>query len=230
MLSAKINVGIRNDHGCALYVAARHRQYRADRQSFAWFGWAQEMGTDSFMKKIGMALVCALGAMTMSVTAGPALAQSNQVRPQLDDRLTLAELAGTWVEPETLSDDNGINIFGTENIVEIKPDGSFADGLDMTFKFANIPEYDGTYRISTSGRVIIAGDNITWATETAEVLPIFPSNVSDEKRAMMEEFAELFSEGMTGSETYPIVSYDGNEMVMNAGPDSQFDEYSMVRR
>lgn len=187
------------------------------------------------MKKLGLTFAgafgaCALGAMTVGVSAVPALAQASAEQSQVASRLTVADLAGTWVEPETLSDDEGMKIVGTENIVEIRSDGSFTDALDLSFEFADVPEYNGTYRLTSAGRITIADDNITWATESAKVVPQFPANVTEARRAEMQEFADQLVEGMIGSETYPIISYDGREMVMNAGAYSAFEEYSMVRR
>lgn len=185
------------------------------------------------MNRLGVLLVCALGAMTAGI---PALAQAQGAAAILAQaatpvaRITVAELAGTWVEPVTESDADGIRVFGTENIVDITRDGRFRDSLELTFTFVDVPQYDGTYKVKTSGRVTIAAGQMTWATETAEVVPVFPVGASEAKRAAMREFADSVATGMVAAETYPIVAYDGNELVMNAGSDSLFEEYSMVRR
>ena len=61
-------------------------------------------------------------------------------------------------------------------------------------------------------------------------MPVFPDDASAVKRDAMTYLGKELSQGMRETETYPIVSYDGNQLVMDAGSYDKFVEYVMTRR
>lgn len=182
------------------------------------------------------AALCAFGVAALAVqpigTGGEARAQdagAAQSLPAIAD-LTIADIAGSWVEPVTEAELPGFKIYGSPNMVEIGRDGKFSDAVDLTLTFDDDPASSGTYRLTSQGVVMVAAGKITWKVESSQSRPVFPANVSDEKRAAMLKFAEEMEADMTDTETYPIVSYDGSELIMNAGSGSVFEEYTMSRR
>ena len=177
-------------------------------------------------------LAVAFGLATMAIQplAAQAPAMQDAQAAVTKEGLTVAALAGSWVEPVTEADLGEIQIYGSENMVEIAADGSFSDAVDLRFNFVSDPEISGTYRLTSEGTITIANDTITWAVGSSKATPIIPAGASDEKRAAMQEFAVQIEQEMTNTETYPIVSYDGREMVMNAGGEGLFEEYVMTRR
>lgn len=183
-----------------------------------------------FFGAVALASGFAVCGLAPTVLLAGASAQSTGNVPASVARLTVRELAGTWVEPVTVSDDGDVITRGSENIVEITSDGRFNDALEIQFTFRSIPDFDGLYRFTSEGRIFIASGKITWAVEGAEVVPVFPSNASAEKRAAMNYLAAELGKGMLEAETYPMLSYDGNQLVMNAGGADDIDEYVMTRR
>lgn len=159
-----------------------------------------------------------------------AAAQTAPEAPVSAAKLTVSELAGTWIEPFTERDDGEVITQGSENVVEITPDGRFNDRLDVTFQFRSTSIFDGLYRFSSEGRVEIEGGKISWIVERSKIDPVIPEDASDFKREAMRRFAKEVATGMEATETYPIVSYDGTELVMNAGAYDEGQHYTMTRR
>jgi len=191
------------------------------------------------MMKSFISTLCCLGLATGAFVAGPAIAGEPLALPATaaatsaataTGSVTVRELAGTWIEPVTNSGDSELEVSGSETVVEIASDGTFSDESSITFRFRDYPAFNGTYSTTGRGRVSITNGAITWVTESAQAAPVFPANVSDEKRDAMREFADRLAKGMIGTETYPIVSYDGRELVMDAGDGGSFDQYVMTRR
>ncbi len=184
------------------------------------------------MVKPVFSILCGLGLATGTFVAGPAMAGEPvaMLASASATTVTVRDLAGTWVEPVTNSNDGEMEVVGSATVVDIAPDGTFSDASEVTFRFRDHPEFDGTYSTTSRGRVSIANGAITWATESAQTTPVFPADASNEKRSAMQGFADRLSTGMAGTDTYPIVSYDGRELVMDAGEGSSFDEYVMTRR
>ena len=86
------------------------------------------------------------------------------------------------------------------------------------------------FQTETLPRVSIASEQITWAVDKAWVVPVIPDDASAAKRDAMTYLGKELSQGMRETETYPIVSYDGNQLVMDAGSYDKFTEYVMTRR
>ena len=158
----------------------------------------------------------------------PAAAQSGSATAV--SRLKVSELEGTWIEPVTESDDGTVITRGSENVVVIGADGRFSDALEIEFQFRGNPQFDGLYLFKSEGRVSIASEQITWAVDKAWVVPVIPDDASAAKRDAMTYLGKELSQGMRETETYPIVSYDGNQLVMDAGSYDKFTEYVMTRR
>ena len=172
-----------------------------------------------------------LSGLAPDALVAGAAAQSSSTGATPISRLTVSELAGTWIEPVTQSDDGSVITRGSENIVEIAPDGQFNDALEIKFQFRSNPDFDGLYRFKSWGRVSIAAGQISWAVERASVVAVIPDDASPSKRQAMSYLAKELTRGMEETETYPIISYDGNKLVMNAsGNSDMFDEYIMTRR
>lgn len=187
------------------------------------------MMTKMISKFLGVvALVGAVGPAGAAPTAlvSAAAAQGTSAVEQL----TVRELAGTWVEPLTSSNEDGVITEGSENIVQIKPDGQFSDALEIRFTFSAMPEFDGAYRFTSQGQISLASGIITWRVDSAKVVPVYPAGAASEKRVAMDYLATEMQRGMLESESYPIVSYDGNQLLMDAGTDGYYQEYLMTRR
>lgn len=188
------------------------------------------------MKTLRLAILCTAATAAAAVASGPVVAAvaipvpvALQAATSIE-RLSIVELAGSWVEPVSQTDDGEVETYGTENVVEIYPDGKFNDALELRFRFRSNPEYDGTYRVTSQGVVSIGPGTITWHTERVRIVPEIPADASEAKRKAMQFLADEIAKGMVGTETYPIVSYSGRELVMNASAFGSFDEYVMTRR
>ncbi len=189
------------------------------------------------MQKAILAVLCAGAALLglpVAASAGHARilasAQAAKAGAVPVDEITVEDLAGTWVEPETLSEYGEVSTFGEENVVEVAPDGRFTDGLNVTFKFRGTPILDGTYRMTSEGVVSVNAGQIKWDVIKSNVEPIIPADAPQAKREAMKYFAAELSQGMQEAETYRIVSYDGNKLVMDAAAYGVASEYVMTRR